>query len=84
MVLLDTGTAGTSREIYGEDADDGTRTGCYRCLKTPKFEGFDVNLVLDFFKRSLVQIFALLENETLQIALTFYGINFKIRNSYLF
>ena len=27
MVLLDTGTAGTSREIYSEDADDGTRTG---------------------------------------------------------
>ena len=26
MVLLDTGTPGTSREIYSEDADDGTRT----------------------------------------------------------
>ena len=25
MVLLDTGTPGTSREIYSEDADDGTR-----------------------------------------------------------
>ena len=25
-VLLDTGTPGTSREIYSEDADDGTRT----------------------------------------------------------
>ena len=24
MVLLDTGTPGTSREIYSEDADDGT------------------------------------------------------------
>ena len=24
-VLLDTGTPGTSREIYSEDADDGTR-----------------------------------------------------------
>ena len=27
-VLLDTGTPGTSIEIYSEDADDGTRT-CY-------------------------------------------------------
>ena len=26
MVLLDTGTPGTSREIFNEDADDGTRT----------------------------------------------------------
>ena len=26
MVLLDTGTPGTSREIYNEDADDETRT----------------------------------------------------------
>ena len=26
VVLLDTGTPGTSREIYSEDADDGTRT----------------------------------------------------------
>ena len=26
MVLLDTGTPGTSREIDSEDADDGTRT----------------------------------------------------------
>ena len=26
MVLLDTGTPGTSREVYSEDADDGTRT----------------------------------------------------------
>ena len=26
MVLLDTGTPGTSREIYSEDLDDGTRT----------------------------------------------------------
>ena len=26
MVLLDKGTPGTSREIYSEDADDGTRT----------------------------------------------------------
>ena len=26
MVLLDTGTPGTSREIYSDDADDGTRT----------------------------------------------------------
>ena len=26
MVLLDTGTPGTSREIYSEDADDETRT----------------------------------------------------------
>ena len=26
FILLDTGTAGTSREIYTEDADDGTRT----------------------------------------------------------
>ena len=26
MVLLDTGTPGTSREIFSEDADDGTRT----------------------------------------------------------
>ena len=26
MVLLDTGTPGTSREIVSEDADDGTRT----------------------------------------------------------
>ena len=26
MVLLDTGTVGTSREIYGEDADGETRT----------------------------------------------------------
>ena len=25
MVLLDTGTPGTSREIYSEDGDDGTR-----------------------------------------------------------
>ena len=25
MVLLDTGTSGTSREIYSEDAVDGTR-----------------------------------------------------------
>ena len=24
VVLLDTGTPGTSREIYSEDADDGT------------------------------------------------------------
>ena len=27
-VLLDTGTPGTSREIYTEDADDGTQRGC--------------------------------------------------------
>ena len=26
MVLLETGTPGTSREIYSEDADDGTQT----------------------------------------------------------
>ena len=26
VVLLDIGTPGTSREIYSEDADDGTRT----------------------------------------------------------
>ena len=26
MVLLDTGTPGTSREIFSQDADDGTRT----------------------------------------------------------
>ena len=26
VVLLDTGTPGTSREIYSEDADDGIRT----------------------------------------------------------
>ena len=26
MVLLDTGTPGTSREIYSEDADDGTQS----------------------------------------------------------
>ena len=26
MVLLDTGTPGTSREIYSEDVDDGART----------------------------------------------------------
>ena len=26
MVLLDTGTPGTSREVYSEDADDGIRT----------------------------------------------------------
>ena len=26
MVLLDTGTPGTSREMYSENADDGTRT----------------------------------------------------------
>ena len=26
MVLLDTGTPGTSREIFSEDAEDGTRT----------------------------------------------------------
>ena len=26
VVLLDTGTPGTSTEIYSEDADDGTRT----------------------------------------------------------
>ena len=26
MVLLDTGTPGTSGDIYSEDADDGTRT----------------------------------------------------------
>ena len=26
MVLLDTGTLGTSRDIYSEDADGGTRT----------------------------------------------------------
>ena len=26
VVLLDTGTPGTSREIYSEDGDDGTRT----------------------------------------------------------
>ena len=26
MVLLDTGTSGTSRKIYSEDADDKTRT----------------------------------------------------------
>ena len=25
-VLMDTGTPGTSREIYSENADDGTRT----------------------------------------------------------
>ena len=31
MVLLDTGTPGTSRAIYSEDADDGTRT-CNSCL----------------------------------------------------
>ena len=27
MVLLDTGTPGTSREIYSEDAESETRTG---------------------------------------------------------
>ena len=26
MVILDTGTPDTSRQIYSEDADDGTRT----------------------------------------------------------
>ena len=26
VVLLDTGTPGTSKEIYSEDAEDGTRT----------------------------------------------------------
>ena len=26
MVLLDTGTPGTSRETFSEDADDGTQT----------------------------------------------------------
>ena len=26
LVLLDTGTPGASREIFSEDADDGTRT----------------------------------------------------------
>ena len=26
VVLLDTATPGTSRDIYSEDADDGTRT----------------------------------------------------------
>ena len=26
VILLDTGTSGTSREIYSEDADDGTGT----------------------------------------------------------
>ena len=31
-VLLDTGTPGTSREVYSEDADDGTRTR-NPCLK---------------------------------------------------
>ena len=29
MVLLETRTPGTSREIYSEDADDGTRTRIY-------------------------------------------------------
>ena len=36
MVLLDTGTAGTSREIYSEDANCGTRTrnpSVYRTLE---------------------------------------------------
>ena len=32
MVLLDTGTHGTSREIFSEDADDGTRTPIRRLL----------------------------------------------------
>ena len=29
MVLLDTGTPGTSREIYSEDANDGTRISIF-------------------------------------------------------
>ena len=29
VVLLDTGNPGTSREIYSEDADDGTRTSYF-------------------------------------------------------
>ena len=32
-VLLDTGTPGTSREIYGGDADDGTRTDNLSVIK---------------------------------------------------
>ena len=34
MVLLDTGTSGISREIYSEDADDGTRTSPEDCCRT--------------------------------------------------
>ena len=36
MVLLDTGTPGTSREIYSEDADGETRTRNPRALKMVK------------------------------------------------
>ena len=54
--------------------------------KTPKFEGFDREScprpLLTMFSRS--DFFVFLWNETLWIALTFYGINFKITNLDLF
>ena len=32
MVLLDTGTPGTSREIYSEDADGGTKLNSFPAI----------------------------------------------------
>ena len=56
MVLLDTGPPGTSREIFSEDADDGTRTRnplvtnrvlqplSYTAAKAVKFAGKELSL----------------------------------------
>ena len=56
------------------------KNGCYRCLKkSQNLKGLTVKFVQGLFKQcSHVQIF--LQNETLWIALTYYGINFKTTN----
>ena len=51
--------------------------------KPQNLKGLTVNLVLGLFKQCS-DFFAFLWNESLWIALTWYGINFKITNLDLF
>ena len=49
--------------------------------KPQNWKGLTVNLILGLLKQcSRVQIFAFMQNESLCIAITFYGINFNITN----
>ena len=57
----------------------------YRCSNNPKnLKGLTVNLVLGLSNNVLMLRFAFLQNESLWIALTFYGINSEITNLDLF
>ena len=72
---------------WGTKLQISLKIGCYRCLKTSKLEGFDRESSPGPFKQcSHVQMFFLAFSwkESLGIALTFYGINFKITNLDLF